>query len=277
MLHMVICKRVTGVFLLLSSLVCQAGQSVNDGIGKYEAADYGGAYKILLPHAEKGSVVAQRIVGRIYLNGLVSEINVSKGIFWLEKAAAQGDGFSIERLGLMYASGKKVKRDCGKALGYLLKRERMGADRRHGAGSLKFVIGQLYATVCSKHAKDSGEGIRWIRRAASENLDGSAMLFLYKSYLDGKGVPQDRAEAVMWLLLESKLGKKFSRRGRLEKEVDWLVKVKKVRVSEISLAYHRIGAWSRSIRAKQKRARPVQKKSLSKENDQADEDEDEGE
>jgi len=66
--------------------------------------------------AEKGSPVAQSILGFLYHHGRGVEQDFKEAAKWFRKAAEQGNAVSQFNLGLMYEKGRGVERDFKEAV-----------------------------------------------------------------------------------------------------------------------------------------------------------------
>lgn len=66
--------------------------------------------------AEKGSMMAQRVVGKRYALG-VRGLNqdMKKAVYWLQKAADRGDGEAQFMLGMIYSQGSGITQDLVQA------------------------------------------------------------------------------------------------------------------------------------------------------------------
>jgi len=70
----------------------------NNAINAVKIGDYETAFKIWLPFAEKGDMVAQWNIGRLYYLGKGVTKDVDKAIYWYEKSAEQGDKYARKAL-----------------------------------------------------------------------------------------------------------------------------------------------------------------------------------
>jgi TPR repeat protein len=66
-------------------------QTLQQGLKDFYAAEYKSAFKLLLPHAEKGDIPAQRIIAKLYYEGNGVEQDKGKYVYWLEQSANLGD------------------------------------------------------------------------------------------------------------------------------------------------------------------------------------------
>src|SRR4030065_2570426 len=66
--------------------------------------------------AEKGSAMAQRVVGKRYAMGARGlNQDMKKAVYWLQKAADRGDGEAQYMLGVIYSQGHGIPEDRGQA------------------------------------------------------------------------------------------------------------------------------------------------------------------
>ncbi|OYU69269.1 MAG: hypothetical protein CFE28_04180 [Alphaproteobacteria bacterium PA2] len=84
---------------------------LEDGRAAWAKADYGRAMTLLRPLADKGSAMAQGLVGRMYDDGLGVPQDKAKAVEYYEKAAAQGDSTARNNLGVMLQAGDGVPAD----------------------------------------------------------------------------------------------------------------------------------------------------------------------
>ena len=104
-------KRLWAV-LLTAFLFCAActGARALEGLDAFLSQQYPLDLRRLLPSAQAGDPVAQRLVGLLYLEGLGVRRNAKSGISWLEKARAQGDVDATYLLGVARYHGDGVRR-----------------------------------------------------------------------------------------------------------------------------------------------------------------------
>ena len=113
------------VFLfVLSYPALTEADDLADGIAKYEAGDFGAAFRLLLPLAEQGVAEAQTIVGLVYDTGEGVALDDSEALYWYRLAAGQRDPFALYLLGTMYDLGEGVPEDNVAAVEWY----RMAAD-----------------------------------------------------------------------------------------------------------------------------------------------------
>lgn len=70
----------------------------------------------IINHANKGDVLAQYLLGKLYLNGVGVPLNPQQGLTWLTKSAKLGNKLAQFRLGEMYEKGNLVKKNKEQAV-----------------------------------------------------------------------------------------------------------------------------------------------------------------
>jgi len=148
--------------LSTASLVALPGQAIADSLSDaksaYDSGNYSVAFRLLSPLAEQGDVEAQIKLGLMYAQGYGVPKNCDKALKWYRRAA-EHDVIEQATLGLLYEQGGD---DCV--------------------------------------PKNYGEAVQWYRRAAEHGYV-MAQYNLGLMYEDGRGVPQDYVQAYMWLNL----------------------------------------------------------------------------
>jgi TPR repeat protein len=140
--------------------------------------------------AEKGSAVAQDLLGSMHCHGLGVAKDHAEALHWYRKAADQGHASAQSNLGGMYAYGRGVAKDYAEAVRWF----RVAADQNHA--SAQYNLGAMYATGRGV-AKDPAEAVRWFRKAAEQgHARGQYSLGLM--YANGHGVEKDYPEALRW-------------------------------------------------------------------------------
>ena len=113
--------------------------------------------------AEKGSPVAQSILGFLYHHGRGVEQDFKEAAKWFRKAAEQGNAVSQFNLGLMYEKGRGVERDFKEAVKWFQK----AADQ--GAAEAQALLGALYAEGRGV-MEDNVTAYAWVNIAAVNGL-----------------------------------------------------------------------------------------------------------
>lgn len=232
--------------------------------GKGVAADLAQALVWLEAAAENNNVLAQRFLGALYLNGVSADgkmtvkPDVKKGASWYLRAAYNDDGPSQAVMGALYMTGKGIEKDGVQAIKWnslAAKKGQAGAQKRlntlyanqrrsksyeqriislsdefaRGDATAGFTLGRLYyyapapfsnprqavklfQTTAGKVASsalmmgvatEEGKGIPqnfadaavWYKKAVDMGQN-EAFAYLGSAYLDGRGIPADEAEAV---------------------------------------------------------------------------------
>ena len=128
-----------------------------------------------------------------------------------KKKAEAGDGNAQFNLSIMYLNGIGVPKDPAEALKWSRKywdQRRLAMSQsapdftmtksqaEAGDASAQFDLGLIYYEGLNV-PKDTGEAIKWYRKAADQGIVG-ALFNLGEIYRHGNGVPKDRAEALKW-------------------------------------------------------------------------------
>lgn len=111
----------------------------------------------------------------------------------------QGDEGTQLSIARMYAFGRGVPKDVGKAF----KWSRKGAEQGHR--SAQYFLGFLYLKGDEDGARNYLEAARWFRKAAEQGY-GDAQLRLGAMYAAGIGVPKSIEQAVSWLRMAAHQG-----------------------------------------------------------------------
>lgn len=144
--------------------------------------------------AKQGSSFAQRGLGIIYTQASKNTPKFFKeGVYWLEKAAAQGDVLSMEWLGEQYF----YKKDGKKSVYWFQKAEELGSKpaRRYLIDLYKGIYNTKAKTIVKKDIK---KALYWLEKGAEEGYWGY-QIDLVKIYLEGKEIPKDVKKGKYWL------------------------------------------------------------------------------
>ena len=151
----------------------------------------------ILAEAKSGNADAQARVGRAYWQGAGVPKDYVQAVFWLRKAADQGNSTAQLGLGIIYDGAleevKGVPQDYTQAASWYRKAAEQGND------VAEFMLGRLYANGLGV-PQDYAQAAAWYRKAAAEQggMSASAQSALGALYLYGRGVPKDYAEAAAW-------------------------------------------------------------------------------
>jgi uncharacterized protein len=127
----------------------------------YIRKDYKTAYKLLLPLAEQGEVVAQYRLGVMYRKGLGVPQDDKEAIKWYRLAAEQGHPEAQYQVGWMHYNGKGVPQDDKEAIKWY----RLSAEQ--GDALAQGNLGWMYQNG-EGVTQDNKEAIKWYRLAADQ-------------------------------------------------------------------------------------------------------------
>jgi uncharacterized protein len=111
-----VCMLVTGVLLLASAPVVQAGSPGRYGI---EGGSDDASVRRIMARAHRGDAHAQAMLGFMYANGHGVPQSYDVAVDWYQRSAHQGDPEGQYLLGLMYDKGLGVEMDVVKAYKWL--------------------------------------------------------------------------------------------------------------------------------------------------------------
>jgi TPR repeat protein len=144
--------------------------------------------------ADAGYAPAQAVMGYFAEIGFSTPPEPEQAATYYTKAAAQGDRLSAWVLGRMYFTGIGEQRNLNEAERWLSKAANQGdAFGAHLLGSLKL------------EKSDYAGAAAWFRKAAEQGLP-QAQQQLGSMLKEGKGIPVDKFEACVWLLLSFEAG-----------------------------------------------------------------------
>ncbi len=125
----------------------------------------------------------------------------------LDKAAKEGSGEAMLKIGIMYSEGDGVSQDHEEALRWF----RKAGDKEH-APALSY-IGQAY-DLGQGVVQDHAEAFKWYRKAAATG-DAVGQHNLSVAYREGSGTARNDAQAVKWALkaAEQKLPRAMQHMG----------------------------------------------------------------
>lgn len=128
-------------------------------------------------------------LGRLYIDGLGVEKDGKKAVYWLEKAANQGESVAMGWLGYIYGSDFYDMKDLAKAEFWLEK----GASK----GDLNSIVGLAELLKNQGKFKDAKT---WYEKAAQKG-DAYSMHEIGLMYYAGYGVSTDYKKAQYWFKL----------------------------------------------------------------------------
>lgn len=131
------------------------------GLAAYDAGEYDKARRIWLPLAEKGYMLAQRGMGKLYEKGRGVDRDFAVAIKWYRPAAEQGDAESQYRLSVGYAYGLGIKKDESLAFTWLKKAAANGQKRAQKS------LARAYADGLFGVPRDPEQAKYWYDKANS--------------------------------------------------------------------------------------------------------------
>lgn len=179
---------------------------IREGFRHYELKDNLRAAAAFEKAAEKGNVLAQALLGAIYVtggNGL--QADYPKAVSWLRKAADAGSADAQSLLATLYIEGKGVPKDINKARELYTQAAGQG-----NKNAIQWLEANTTAPATNKTPEqlyDDGEKLHLAKKftealplitAASERGYAPAQSRLAGMYLSGQGVPTDYAKSFYW-------------------------------------------------------------------------------
>jgi len=164
------------------------------GSAAYGAGNYGVAVFWLGKAAAQGNAAAQHDLGHMYHYGFGVAQSFAKAEQWYRKAAEQGLVYSQNSLGLFYQNGWGVPQDYAKAMEWYQK----AADQ--GSAIAQSNIGAMYALGLGV-PKDFTKAVSWYEKALEQNdpfANPNAYFNLAQCYENGRGVSQNYAKAAAY-------------------------------------------------------------------------------
>ena len=156
------------------------GDSVQKGRLAFEKGDYGVALEIFKSLAEKGDLVAQLHVAKMYREGKGVSKDYKTAVTWFNLSAAQGNAVAQYHLGVAYSFGLGVVPDYEIALKWYLKSAEQGNALAQHHLSLLYYFGngvpedKKYAYMWAYLASLSGfEMAEQLRQVLTEQMTAS--------------------------------------------------------------------------------------------------------
>lgn len=135
---------------------------------------------------------AQLLLGLSYLEGRYAlQPDAGKAVYWLRRAARNGQPYAQRTLGNLYAAGEGGDRNPGRAVYWW----RQAADA--GDAEAQRRLGEAYQQGAGI-PQDAKLAVRWLLKAAQQG-DRDARYLLGRIYLEGQSVPADEELARDWL------------------------------------------------------------------------------
>ena len=206
----------------------KSGSQYEQALSYFNSKNYRKAYELFLPLANAGNVKAQFKLGVLYTKGWGVEKDESAAIYWYEKAAKAGlpkaqynlgktlidrvfDGVSEpddgkralywfkaaassgmkeaeNAVGIIYWSGRGVRRDYEEAVAWFQK----AAPKGSGMANFMLGIAHLFGLGTDENLEKSAE---YFRRAVDLGNE-EARYYLGLQYQQGLGVPKDEEKAM---------------------------------------------------------------------------------
>ena len=175
------------VSLALSSQVAASvrwsnsgGESVQKGRLAFEKGDYGTALQIFTPLAEKGDLLAQFNLAKMYREGKGVSKDYKAAVKWFNLSAEQGNALAQYHLGVAYSFGLGVVPDYEIALKWYVKSAEQGNAFAQHHLSLLYYFGngvpedKKYAYMWATLASLSGfEMADQLRQVLTEQMTAS--------------------------------------------------------------------------------------------------------
>lgn len=150
--------------------------------------------------ADQGNTSAESALGLSYDYGLGVPKDPMQATSWYRKAADRGSVSAQLELGLRYEGAKGVPQDFRQAAFWF----RKAADQ--GDASAQYFLATEYTYSGPMYiGPDYAQAAFWYRKAADQGMS-YAISSLVDCYDRGKGVAQDRVEALKWQILADKMG-----------------------------------------------------------------------
>ncbi|SCZ51754.1 tetratricopeptide repeat protein [Thiohalomonas denitrificans] len=144
--------------------------------------------------AEKGDAQAQFTLGVLYANGRGVKPNPGKAVEWLSSAAKQDIGEAMTLLGWMYANGHGVASSASKARKYFQE------AARRGDSDAKCSLAELLIEGAHPGTPAVSEALGLYENAANQGHP-KAQYMLGKLLSEGNLVAEDTEAAFQWLTL----------------------------------------------------------------------------
>jgi len=145
--------------------------------------------------ADLGYAPAQVVMGYFSDTGTLAPREPQQAADWYRKAANQGDRLGQWLLGRLYFFGIGVSRDLNQAQNWL----KPAAEQ--GDPFAQYLLGRVKA----EDANDYAAAASWFRKSGEQGLP-QAQARLGRLLKEGRGVPVDKYQAYVWLLLSFEQG-----------------------------------------------------------------------
>lgn len=138
--------------------------------------------------AKKDEILAQYLIGKMYMDGDSEEQNYSLAAHWLSGGVEEGFAFAQNALAWLYGEGKGVEQDIAKSI----RLYRLAAEQGHANAQVN--LGIMYSEGLGVQQSDI-EAIAWYQKAADQEY-APALLNLGWHFDHGKGVEHDPLQAL---------------------------------------------------------------------------------
>lgn len=140
--------------------------------------------------AQLGYADAQFDLGLMYEYGKGTETDLTKALYWYEKAAEQGHAKGQSYTGSAYRRGAGVEKDYDKAFYWY--------EKAAGQGRMQaqYGLGLLYEAADSGRT-DKSMALHWYEKAAEQGHK-KAQSCCADMYYNGEGAAEDKAKALQW-------------------------------------------------------------------------------
>ena len=154
----------------------------------------------LTEFADQGNDFAAYALGSLYLEGVLTERDISKAILYLTQAADQNHVYAQLRLGKLYLT--EECQDITKAIHYL----KLAANQCNSFAAYR--LGRLYL-LGEQVQKDVEQAVRYLLQSADAG-NSYAQYAIGKLYLIGKEIPQDKEKAEIYLTMAAEQGNEYA-------------------------------------------------------------------
>jgi uncharacterized protein len=182
-------------FLLLALLVVGFAPPALADFASANKAYQNGDYKVALaelqPLANAGDSKAERLLGKMYAEGLGLDQDYKQAALWYQRGANQGYAAAMADLGDLYFYGNGVRQDQHEALRWY----RQGAER--GDPEAEYDYGLVFHDGSGGQKRSFDAALKWFLRAAAQGHAAALNMVGYMHDM-GEGVPENPAEAVHW-------------------------------------------------------------------------------
>ncbi|BBB25629.1 SPOR domain-containing protein [Amphritea japonica] len=180
-----------GSALIFSSIAIAKDDKGDECYKLFSDAAYSSARQQCQELAELGDAKAAFLLANIYYQGLDTNQDDQRGLFWDQIAAEKGHPEAAYRLGLAYQLGQGVGQSNSKARNWY----QQAALAQHPRAQK--LLANMFETGAAGELNPS-RAYQWYMRAAQQGL-ADAQLKVGSMLLDGRGVEANRASAQHWI------------------------------------------------------------------------------